>query len=54
MYDKSSFYMNYGQIITQSKDDLDKKVDSKIKNYVAKVYNNSWKKYFDELKNGIS
>ena len=41
-------YPNYGKSITNNKDELDKKADSKIKNYVVKAYNQAWKKHFTE------
>ena len=39
---------NDGKSITNNKDQIDKKADSKIKNYVVKSYNQSWKKYYKE------
>ena len=41
-------YPNHGKSITNNKDNLDKKADSKIKNYVVKAYNQGWKKYYTE------
>jgi putative transposase len=41
-------YRNDGKSITNNKDELDKKADSKIKNYVVKDYSQSWKKFYTE------
>jgi putative transposase len=41
-------FRNDGKSITNNKDDLDKKADSKIKNYVTKSYNQAWKKSHTE------
>jgi putative transposase len=41
-------YNDYGKAVTASKDSIDKKADSKIKNYVVKAYNNAWSKYYNE------
>jgi putative transposase len=41
-------YRNDGKSITNNKDELDRKADSKIKNYVVKAYNQAWKKHYTE------
>jgi len=47
-YNLNPNYRNDGKSITNNKDNLDKKADSKIKNYVTKAYNLAWKKYYTE------
>jgi len=47
-YNLNPGYRNDGKSITNNKDDLDKKADSKIKNYVVKAYSQSWKNHYNE------
>lgn len=47
-YNLNPNYRNDGKSITHNKDELDKKADSKIKNYVTKAYNFAWKKFYTE------
>ncbi|MDR1818758.1 MAG: transposase [Methanobrevibacter sp.] len=51
-YRFSKTFSNYGKAITTNKNSYDKKLDSKIKNYVVKAYNQAWKKFFDGMKDG--
>jgi putative transposase len=44
-------YPNHGKSITNNKDSLDKKADSKIKNYVVKSYGQALKKYYNQETN---
>jgi putative transposase len=51
-YNLNPGYRNDGKSITNNKDDLDKKADSKIKNYAVKAYSAAWKKFYTEKEAG--
>ena len=47
-YNLNPGHRNDGKSVTNSKDELDRKADSKIKNYVVKNYGQAWKKHYTE------
>jgi len=47
-YNLNPDYRDDGKSITNNKDELDKKADSKIKNYTVKAYSQAWKKFYTE------
>jgi hypothetical protein len=47
-YNLNPDYRNDRKSITNNKDVLDRKADSKIKNYVVRAYSQAWRKFYTE------